>query len=118
MRWIVLQQEFNLEIKDRKEVENPVADHLSRLVKEESSLPISELFPDEHLFHLKGMFPWYADIVNYLATGNLPDFIGKNKQEKIRSEAKYYVWDDPYLWKFCSDQIIRRCVPEHEHKSI
>ena len=114
----MLLQEFDLEIKDRKGVENPVANHLSRLVRGEESLPISELFPDEHLFQLKGMFPWYVDIVNYLVTGNLPNFISKSRKAKIKSEAKYYVWDDPYLWKFCSDQIIRRCVPENEHKSI
>ena len=63
------------------------------------------------------MRPWYADIINFLVTGVLPIFFSKSKREKIKSEAKYYVWDDPYLWKFCSDQIIRRCVPENEHKS-
>jgi hypothetical protein len=31
IRWILLLQEFNLEIKDKKEVENSVADHLSRM---------------------------------------------------------------------------------------
>jgi hypothetical protein len=31
IRWIVLLQEFNLEIKDKKGVENSVADHLSRM---------------------------------------------------------------------------------------
>lgn len=118
IRWILLLQEFDLEIKDRKGAENSVADHLSRLVREEDSLPIPELFPDEHLFEMKGMIPWYADIVNYLVTGILPKHLGKSKKDKIRYEAKYYVWDEPYLWKFCSDQVIRRCVSENEHKSI
>ncbi|XP_050908412.1 uncharacterized protein LOC127122044 [Lathyrus oleraceus] len=37
---------------------------------------------------------------------------------KLKSDAKYYVWDDPYLWKFGSDQVIRRCVPDYEIASI
>ena len=37
---------------------------------------------------------------------------------KLKSESKYYVWDDSYLWRFCSDQIIRRCVPNHEFHSV
>ena len=37
---------------------------------------------------------------------------------KIKSDAKYYIWDDPYLWKHCSDQIIRRCVVEFEFHYI
>ncbi|XP_073138216.1 uncharacterized protein [Henckelia pumila] len=64
--WIILLQEFDFEIKDRKGTENLVADHLCRLVKEEESMPISEFFLDEPLFQVKGMVPWYVDIVNYL----------------------------------------------------
>ena len=40
------------------------------------------------------------------------------ERNKIKGEAKYYVWDEPYLWKYCSDQIIRRCVPDSETRSI
>ena len=72
-RWILLCQEFNVIIKDKKGVENVVADHLSRLVPESTShgLPISESFPDEQLFALVHC-PCYADIVNYLVIGQIP----------------------------------------------
>ena len=51
MRWVLLLQEFDLEIKDKKGSENLVADHLSRLEKEVDSAPkpISDSFPDEFL---------------------------------------------------------------------
>ena len=72
-RWILLYQEFNLTIKDKKRVENVVVDHLSQLVPETTSegLPIGDTFPDEQLFALV-YYPWYADIVNYLVTGHIP----------------------------------------------
>ncbi|RVW60833.1 Retrovirus-related Pol polyprotein from transposon 17.6 [Vitis vinifera] len=51
IRWILLLQEFNLQIRDKKGVENVVADHLSRLVIAHDShgLPINDDFPEESL---------------------------------------------------------------------
>ena len=31
---------------------------------------------------------------------------------------KFFVWDDPYLFKYCSDQMFRRCIPDHEVRSV
>ena len=72
-RWILLCQEFNLTIKDKKGVENVVAAHLSWLVSETTfeGLPIGDTFPDEQLFALVHC-PWYEDIVNYLVTRQIP----------------------------------------------
>ncbi|XP_070664544.1 uncharacterized protein [Malus domestica] len=53
IRWMLLLQEFDIEIKDKKGSDNVVADHLSRLVREEEALPISETFPDEQLLSIK-----------------------------------------------------------------
>jgi hypothetical protein len=49
IRWILLLQEFDIEIWDKKGTENVVADHLSRLTMAftEDATPISETFPDE-----------------------------------------------------------------------
>ena len=71
--WILLCQEFNLTIKDKKAVDNVVIDHLSRLVSETTSegLPIGDTFFDEQLFALVHC-PWYANIVNYLVIGQIP----------------------------------------------
>ena len=56
-------------------VEDVVADHLSRLTFEDhstSSTPIQDSFLDEQLMAVKAL-PWYADIVNYLVTGQIPE---------------------------------------------
>jgi len=51
IRWILFLQEFDLEIKDKKSVENVMADHLSRFPNAPiETLPINEDFPDEHIF--------------------------------------------------------------------
>ena len=118
-RWILLCQEFNLTIKDKKGVENVVADHLSRLVPESYShgIPIGDSFPDEQLFALVHC-PWYADNVNYLVTGQIPSQWTSQQKKKILTYIKKYYFDDPYLFKYCPDQIMRRCVPNDEQIRI
>ncbi|CAN6695147.1 unnamed protein product [Malus baccata var. baccata] len=118
IRWILLLQEFDIEIRDKKGSENVVADHLSRMVHNEESLPILETFPDEQLLSIKVSAPWYADIVNFLVSKRIPSEFTRHQRDKLRHDAWFYVWDDPYLWKFCPDQIIRRCVHDSECHSI
>ena len=64
--------------------------------------------------------PWFADLANYLVTGELPSApeISRAQRMKLKREAKYYFWDDPYLWKMWSDQVIRRCIPEWEQRDV
>ena len=119
IRWILLLQEFNLEIRDKKGCENVVADHLSRIPPPpfDPTELIHENFPDESLFNVSNL-PWYAHIVNYLATQKLPEHWTKQKKDYFFSQLKYYIWEDPQLYKMCPDQVIRRCVPEQEHNDI
>ena len=75
IRLVLLLQDFDLEIKDKKGSDNVIADHLSRLEKideNKKETEIAEYFPDEQLFLLVVQTPWYADIVNYLACGVVP----------------------------------------------
>ncbi|RVX06325.1 Retrovirus-related Pol polyprotein from transposon 412 [Vitis vinifera] len=73
--YVIYYAKFDLQIKDKKGVENVVADHLS-----------SE---------------WNAqDMKHFFA--------------KIHA----YYWEKPFLFKYCSDQIIRKCVPEDEQQRI
>ena len=70
-----LLQEFDTEIKDKKGCDNVITDHLSRVATTtviEEEAEIAENFPDEQLFHLSFQSPWYADIVNFLACGVMP----------------------------------------------
>ncbi|CAN6554993.1 unnamed protein product [Malus baccata var. baccata] len=118
IRWMLLLQEFDIEIRDKKGSENVVADHLSRMVQEEDVVPIIETFPDEQLMSVKVSEPWYADLVNYLVSKHVPSELLKHQCDKLKKEARFYVWDDPYLWKYCPDQVIRRCVHDSEFNAI
>ena len=71
IRWVLLLQEFDLEIKDKKGSNNVIADHLSRLERIDGT-EIAEIYLDKQLFMLSVQTPWYADIVNYLAYGVMP----------------------------------------------
>jgi hypothetical protein len=58
IRWILLLQEFDLEIKDKKGVENYVADHLSKMQFENpQELPINYSMRDDMLFKVSRSDP-------------------------------------------------------------
>ena len=97
IRWILLLNEFDLEVKDKRGTKNRVANHLSRLVHVEDELHLQETFLGKQLFSVSVTLPWYVNIVNYLVTSMLPPSLSKAQRDKIKSEAKYFVWDDLYL---------------------
>ncbi|WJZ98608.1 hypothetical protein VitviT2T_017120 [Vitis vinifera] len=119
IRWILLLQEFNLQIRDKKGVENVVADHLSRLVIAHDShgLPINDDFPEESLMSIE-VAPWYSHIANYLVTGEVPSEWSAQDKKHFFAKIHAYYWEEPFLFKYCADQIIRKCVPEQEQSGI
>ena len=94
IRWVLLLQEFDLEIKDKKGSDNVIADHLSRIERnkaEEEEIGVTENFSDEQLFQLSFQLPWYADIVNYLAYGVVPSEFSYQQKRKLRTDSRYYI---------------------------
>ena len=94
IRWVLLLQEFDLEIKDKRGCDNVIADHLSRVERnkaEEEEAGLIENFPDEQLFQLSFQLPWYADIVNYLACGVVPPEFSYQQKRKLRTDSRYYI---------------------------
>ena len=72
IRWVLLLQEFDLEIKDKKDSENSVAYHLSRL-HVPSGGDIGDTFLDKHLLAIWSHAPWYAHVINFIMIGSIPE---------------------------------------------
>ena len=119
IRWVLFLHEFNLQIKEKKGVENVVADHLSRLTiaHDTHSPPINVEFPEESLMQLEKA-PWYAHIANFLTTGEIPSYWKEQDRKYFLAKIHCYYWEEPFLFKYYADQIIRKCVPEEEQQGI
>ncbi|GJR01815.1 reverse transcriptase domain-containing protein [Tanacetum coccineum] len=68
IRWILLLQEFDIEIKDKKGIENVATDHLSQIENNETSddSEADDNFPGETLMEIDTRDePWLTDFTNY-----------------------------------------------------
>ena len=96
-----------------------VADHLSLLTiaHDTHSPPINDEFPNESLMQLEKA-PWYAHIANFLATGEIPYDWKEQDRKYFLAKIHSYYWEELFLFKYCADQIIRKCVPKEEQQGI
>jgi len=107
--WMLLRQEFDLEIKDKKGTEYLVADHLSRLMNKEvtkNEPEVLEEFPDEKFLAIQER-PWFSDMANFKAFEFIPKDFTWQQRKKFLHEANHYVWDEPYLFKIGADNLLR-----------
>ncbi|GJZ67168.1 reverse transcriptase domain-containing protein [Tanacetum coccineum] len=126
LRWVLLLQEFDFNVIDTKGAENLAADHLSRLENPYENVldpkEVNEKFPLETLNMVTSRSdsstPWFADYANYHAGNFIVKGMSSQQKNKFFKDVKHYFWDDPYLFKICTDQMIRRCVAGQEAVDI
>nr|GEX61444.1 reverse transcriptase domain-containing protein [Tanacetum cinerariifolium] len=100
--WILLLQEFDIEIKDRKGIENVTVDHLSRIENDESSddNEVDDNFPGDTLMEINTKDePWFADLANYLVANIIPKGMMYQQKNTFFSNLKHYFWEKLYLFK-------------------
>ncbi|GJR21180.1 reverse transcriptase domain-containing protein [Tanacetum coccineum] len=123
LRWVLLLQEFDITIRDKKGSENLTADHLSRLENPHKDVlenkEINENFPLETLGVISsGSTPWFADYANFHAGNFIIKGMTTQQKKKFFKDVKHYFWDDPYIFRICADQIIQRCMHGQEANDI
>ncbi|GJR03092.1 hypothetical protein Tco_0526076 [Tanacetum coccineum] len=82
---------------------------------------INEAFPLETLGSIAlqdQSTPWFADFANYHAGKFVIKGMTSQQKNKFFKDVKHYFWDDPFLFKICADQVIRRCVSGQEALDI
>ena len=96
IHWVLVLQEFDVEIRDKKGSENMAVDHLSRLETLETvqkhHLQIDDTFLDEHIlsFSHDETSPWFADIANYLSASITPPDLTYQQNKRFFAEVKHY----------------------------
>nr|GEV40630.1 reverse transcriptase domain-containing protein [Tanacetum cinerariifolium] len=123
LRWVLLLQEFDIIIRDKKGTENLTAEHLSRLENPHKDVfenkDINENFPLETLGKISsGSTPWFVDFANFHARNFIIKGMSSQQKKKFFKDVRQYFWDDPYLFRICANQIIQRCVHGQEAKDI
>ena len=102
IRWVLLLQEFDLQIVDRKGEDNPVADNLSRMEDVlHDPIPVNDSFLDEQLAVVKVQSysdPWFADYANFIVAKFLPPGFTFQQRKKFFTDLRHYFWDDPHLY--------------------
>nr|GEW78574.1 reverse transcriptase domain-containing protein [Tanacetum cinerariifolium] len=115
-------QIVHIQVIDTKGAENLATDHLSRLENPHQNVldpkGINESFPLETLnmvsFRGNSSTPWFADFANCHAGNFIVKGMSSQQKNKFFKDVKHYFRDDPFLFKICADQVIRRCVHGQE----
>ncbi|GKE97356.1 reverse transcriptase domain-containing protein, partial [Tanacetum coccineum] len=90
----------------KKGIDNVAVDLLSRIENDETSddSDIDDNFPRETLMKIDtNNEPWFVDFENYLAGDITPKRMTYQQKNKFFSDIKHYLWEEPYLFKVCSN---------------
>nr|GEW21639.1 reverse transcriptase domain-containing protein [Tanacetum cinerariifolium] len=97
LRWVLLLQEFTF-----KEINESFPLETLNLVSTRGNLSTS----------------WFADFANYHAGNFVVKGMSSQQKSKFFKDVKHCFWDDPFLFKICAGQVIRRCVHGQEANDI
>nr|GEU45566.1 reverse transcriptase domain-containing protein [Tanacetum cinerariifolium] len=103
--WILLLQGFDVIIHgdlEKKEINETFSLETLRMIPSRSDSSTS----------------WFADIANYHAENFVVKGVSSQQKKNFFKDVKHYFWDEPYLFRICTNQVIRRCVHGQEAVGI
>ena len=87
---------------------------LSRISNGEEPTNLEEKFPDTQLFSVQIFHEYFADMIQYLSTGTVPKEFNTVQKKNMVVKATDYQLIAGHLYKMGADNILIRCVLEHE----
>ncbi|GJY39486.1 reverse transcriptase domain-containing protein [Tanacetum coccineum] len=98
---------------------NDAQAHYTTIEKELLAVVFSfDKFLNEHLMKLKAKLndeePWYADYINYIVEKVVPPKWTPERRKRFFSQAWNYFLDEPFAFRLCPDNVMRRCVAENK----
>ena len=93
-------------------------DHLSRIDTREEPTRVEDNLPDAHIFRIESVPIELEEIAQFLEDGQAPEGMSMNKKQILAMKAAPYSLINGFLYKMGLDNILRRCVLEHEINNI
>jgi len=117
-RWLLLFQEFSFEVIVKPGRCNVGPNHLSKLESAESGGAVDDQLPNENFFQIEAIPEYIEDIDVFLGTGTYTKTYSTTHKRNMVFCAANYQLNVGKLYKLGLNNILRRCVLDHERKDI
>ena len=117
-QWILLFQEFTFEIIVKPGWLNLGSDHLSIIESGEEPTSLEDNLSNAQLFAITMFDDQYKYIIHFMSTGFAQIEFTTTQKKQLVVRATDFQLIVEHLYKLVLDEILRRCVLEHEHPMI
>eukprot|EP00253_Pinus_taeda_P019234 PITA_19234 len=118
-KWIVILQDFDLEFASAKSKKSLVfAELICSLPSSSSPSHTKDHVPDETLFLISTLDPWYGDILTYLQMSSFRPGTSKDARRRIRHQSQPYRIIGDTVYRLGADSVLRRCLTHEEAERV
>ena len=117
-RWLLLFQSFEFEIIVRPGKANVGPNYLSRIDIGEEVNGIEDDLLDALMFKIESISSELAETTQFLENGQAPEGMGDTRKKILAMKVAPYSIINKFLYKLGLDEVLHRCVLDHERESI